>query len=310
LGKTRFGEVSEYHRLERPAAASTPTMSMEGKTCVITGATSGIGQAAAEALAASGARIIVVARSEARGATTIANLRKINPNASHTVHYADLSRVADTKRVAADIAAVAPRVDVLINNAGALFSYRRTTEEGLECTLALNHVSYFVLTHGLRQQLLSSAPARVINTSSAMHRRAHLDFDDLQFEHGYSGVYAYERSKLCNILFTRELARRLIGTGVTANTLHPGLVASRFGNSSGGLVAPIFRAMKLLLGVSVETGARTIVYLAASPDVAATSGRYFEKCRQVLPALQADDDQAAQRLWIATSKIAGVEWDR
>jgi NAD(P)-dependent dehydrogenase (short-subunit alcohol dehydrogenase family) len=143
-----------------------------------------------------------------------------------------------------------------------------------------------------------------------MHRRAHLDFDDLQFEHGYSGVYAYERSKLCNILFTRELAHRLTGTGVTANTLHPGLVASRFGNSSGGLVAPIFRAMKLLLGVSVETGARTIVYLASSPDVAAISGRYFEKCRPVLPALQADDDQAARRLWIATSKIAGVEWDR
>ena len=285
-------------------------MIMHGKTCVITGATSGIGQSAAEALAALGARIIVVARSKVRGTSTIARLRTIAPEIAHSVYYGDLSRLADMKRVGAEISSAEPRIDVLINNAGALFSSRRMTADGFECTFALNHLSYFVLTHGLRERLQAAIPARVINTASAMHKRSHINFDDLQGERGYNGVYAYERSKLCNILFTRELARRLAGTGITANAVHPGLVASRFGDRSGGLVSPIFRIIKLLFGVSTEYAAQTIVFLASSPDVATVSGSYFERCQPLLPATQAESDDDAKRLWDETEKLTGIDWAR
>jgi NAD(P)-dependent dehydrogenase (short-subunit alcohol dehydrogenase family) len=285
-------------------------MTMSGKTCVITGATSGIGQAAAETLAALGARIIVVARSKARGISTIAKLQTIAPDVTHSVFYGDLSRIPDMKRVAAEISGAVPRIDVLINNAGALFSRRQITVDGFELTFALNHLSYFVLTYGLRQRLLAAAPARVINTASAMHKRARLNFDDLQSERGYNGVYAYERSKLCNVLFTRELAGRLAGTAITANALHPGLVASRFGGHSGGLISPVFGIIKFLFGVSAERGARTIVFLASSPDVAKISGSYFERCRPVLPGLQAERDDDARRLWTETETLTGIDWNR
>jgi NAD(P)-dependent dehydrogenase (short-subunit alcohol dehydrogenase family) len=288
----------------------TAELSMHGKTCVITGATSGIGQAAAEALAALGARIIVVARSKARGTSTVAKLQAINPSVIHGVYYADLSRIADMKRVAAEISDSEPRIDVLINNAGALISSRHITVDGLERTFALNHISYFMLTHGLRERLLAAAPARVINTASATHKRAHLNFDDLQSKRSYNGVYAYERSKLCNVLFTRELARRVAGTGITVNALHPGLVASRFGDGSGGLVSPIFYIIKRLFGVSAEIGARTIVFLASAPEVAAISGNYFEKCQPVIPGRQAADDDDARRLWAETEKLSGINWGR
>jgi retinol dehydrogenase 12 len=281
---------------------------MHGKTCVITGATSGIGQAAAEALAALGARIIVVARNKARGTSTLAKLQAINPNVIHGIYFADLSRLADMKRVATEISHAESRIDVLINNAGALFSSRQITLDGLERTFALNHLSYFVLTHGLRERLLAPAHARVINTASATHKRAHLNFDDLQSKRSFNGVYAYERSKLCNVLFTREFARRVAGSGVTANALHPGLVASRFGDCSGGLISPIFYIIKHLFGVSTECGAHTIIFLASSPEVAAISGNYFERCQPVLPGRQAESDDDAQRLWTETEKLTGIDW--
>jgi len=210
---------------------------MRGKVVVITGATSGIGQVAAERLAGMGARVLLVARDRTRGAASLSRLRERGPGLAHRAHYADLSSVADTKRVAAEIAAAEPRIDVLINNAGALFNTRRVTADGLELTFATNHVAYAVLTHGLRACLMAGAPARVINTASDAHRRARLAFDDLQAARGYSGLKVYGRSKLCNILYTRELARRWAGTGVTANSLHPGFVATRFGDRSGGLLS-------------------------------------------------------------------------
>lgn len=281
---------------------------MLGKTCVVTGATSGIGQAAAFALAEKGARIVIVARNEKGANVTLARLRAINPNAAHQVYFADLSAISDMKRVAAEISAGEPRIDVLINNAGALFSYRETTSDGLERTFALNHLAYFVLTHGLKERFQGSSPARIVNTASAIHKRARLDLDDLQCLRAYDGVTAYERSKLCNVLFTRELARRLAGTRVTANSFHPGLVASRFGNRSGGLVAPLYFAIKAVFGTSAESGARTAVYLASSSEVTSISGQYFEKCREVLPGRQAEDDEAATRLWSETARIAGIDW--
>ena len=248
---------------------------MHGKVVVISGGTSGIGEVAAERLAGLGARLVLVARDRARGEATLARLRARGPGVAHVAHYADLSLIADTERVAAEIAAAEPRIDVLINNAGALFGRRRVTADGLELTFATNHMSYFLLTHGLRERLLASAPARVVNTSSAAHRRAALDFDDLQSTRGYRGFMAYSRSKLCNILYPRELARRSAGTGVTANCLHPGFVATRFGDASGGFFSFVVRASKKVFAISSEKGAETLVYLASSPEVATISGGYF-----------------------------------
>src|SRR5215470_5264863 len=235
---------------------------MQGKVVVITGATSGIGRIAAERLAAMGARLVLVVRDKARADATLADLRRARPGISHSVHYADLSRLAEMKRVAAEIAAAEPRIDVLVNNAGALFNSRQVTEDGLERTFALNHMSYLVVTHGLRERLIAAAPARVVNTASDAHKGARLDFEDLQSAHGYRGFKVYGRSKLCNILYTRELARRWAGTGVTANSLHPGFVATRFGDESGGLFSLVVRGAKLF-AISQEKGAETIVYLAS-----------------------------------------------
>jgi NAD(P)-dependent dehydrogenase (short-subunit alcohol dehydrogenase family) len=281
-------------------------VTLEGKTCVITGATSGIGQVAAERLAAMGARLVLIARDQARGEAMLRRLRARAPGPAHRVHYADLMQVAQVKRVATEIATAEPRIDILINNAGAIFSFRRLTPEGLERHFALNHLAYFVLSRGLREPLFAATPSRVINTASAAHQSAKLDFADLQFAKAYNGVSAYQRSKLCNILFTRELARRWAGTGVTVNCLHPGFVASRFGKESGGLLSLVLPAAQLF-AISPEEGAETIVYLASSPQVAEVTGRYFFKCRAITPAPQAEDDGAAERLWLESAKLAGVE---
>jgi NAD(P)-dependent dehydrogenase (short-subunit alcohol dehydrogenase family) len=282
--------------------------SMRGKVVVITGATSGIGRVAAEKLAAMGARMVLVARDPSRADATLARLREIDQAGNPTVHYADLSRLAEMKRVAAEIAATELRIDVLINNAGAMFGHRQVTADGLEMTFAVNHMAYFVLTYGLRQRLLGSAPARVVNTSSNAHKRSPLDFNDLQSARNYSGFMAYSRSKLCNILFTRELARRLAGKRVTANCLHPGFVDTRFADRSGGWFAQLIRLGKLG-ALSPEKGAETLVYLASSPEVADVTGQYFHKCRPKTPTVEAQDDSAARRLWSESARLAGIEED-
>jgi NAD(P)-dependent dehydrogenase (short-subunit alcohol dehydrogenase family) len=278
---------------------------MKGKVVVITGATSGIGQVAAEQLAELGARMVLVARDKTRGEAALARLSERGPGAVHSVHYADLSRVAEMKRVAAEIAAAEPRVDVLINNAGALFGSRQVTADGLELTFATNHVAYFVLTRGLLDRLTAAAPARVVNTSSDAHKGNRLDFNDLQFANNYSGFKVYGTSKLANILYTRELARRLAGTGVTANCLHPGFVATRFGDQSGGMLSVGVKLAKNF-AISPEKGAKTIVYLASSDEVANVTGKYFYKCREATPTREAQDDDAARRLWQETEKLSGV----
>jgi len=290
---------------------------MKGKVIVITGATSGIGQVAAEKLAGMGARIVQIARDRQRGEAAIERLRQLAPGIPHAIHYADLLRIAEMQRVAAEIAAREPRIDVLINNAGAMFGSRRLTEDGLERTFALNHMSYFVLTDGLRPRLAASAPARVVNTSSDAHQPFTLDFDDLQSEKAYRPNFfewmryggpafkVYGRSKLCNILFTRELARRLPGTRVTANCLHPGFVATRFGDESGGLMGFGIRVGKKF-ALTPEKGAETLVYLASSPEVAAVTGQYFYKCRPATLTAEAQNDDKARRLWQESERIAGV----
>jgi NAD(P)-dependent dehydrogenase (short-subunit alcohol dehydrogenase family) len=277
---------------------------MRDKTVVITGATSGIGQVAAERLAAMGARIVIVARDKARGEAAMAGLRRHGPGAAHAVHYADLSRIAEMKRVAAEIATAEPRIDVLINNAGALFTSRQVTEDGLERTFATNHMSYFVLANALRERLSAATPARLVNTASGAHRGKSLDFADLQSAQHYRPVEAYGRSKLCNILFTRELARRWAGGGVSVNCLHPGFVATRFGDGGGLLSLGI--GIGKLFALSPEKGAETIVYLASSPAVADVSGEYFYKCKPATPTAEARSDDSARRLWDESARIAGL----
>lgn len=277
---------------------------MRGKTVVITGATSGIGEVAAIRLAEQGARIVFVARDGKRADATLAKLRKANGAADHVAHLADLSLLAEQKRVAGEIAAE-PRIDVLINNAGALFNRRVETAEGLEMTFALNHMSYFTITSLLLGKLKATPGARIVSTSSRAHRRAKLNFDDLQARRSFSGFQVYGRSKLCNILFTRALAKQLAGSGVTANCLHPGFVATRFGDQSGGFLQRVVGVAKSLVAISQEDGAKTIIYLASSPDVALVSGEYFNECKIETPSAEARKDADAERLWQVSQKIAG-----
>jgi len=275
---------------------------MHGKTVVITGATSGVGEAAAEKLAAMGARIVGVARDRSRGDATLARLK----GNGHTMHYADLSRIAEMRRVAAEIAAAEPRIDVLINNAAAAVRQRRVTEDGLELTFATNHMAYFVVTHGLLPRLLASAPARILNTASMMHAWAKLDLDDLQSEKDFKGMDVYGRSKLANVMFTLELARRLEGTGVTVNCLHPGFVRTRLASEDDGRTNAF--GMSMAGAISPEEGSRTTVYVASSEEVAGVSGKYFNSCRVEELKKQAQDRDMAQRLWKETERLAGFSW--
>ncbi len=277
---------------------------MQGKVVVITGATSGIGEVAAQRLAGMGARLVLVARDKTRGEAAMTRLHDRNTEIAHSIHYGDLSRISEMKRLALEIAAAEPRIDVLINNAGAIFGSRRVTPDGLELTFATNHMAYFVLTIGLRERLFASAPARVVNTASNAHEGRKLNFDDLQSENDFSSLKAYGRSKLCNILFTHELSRRWSEKGVTANCLHPGFVATRFGDGSGGLISHALSLGKIF-AISPQKGAETIVYLASSPDVAHASGGYYYKCLLITPSKEARDDDDAKRLWVESAELAG-----
>jgi NAD(P)-dependent dehydrogenase (short-subunit alcohol dehydrogenase family) len=276
---------------------------MQNKTVAATGATSGIGAKAVEALARLGARVVFVARDRDRADATLAKLEAAAPGLGHRAYLADLSLMREVRRVGAEIAAAEPRIDVLVNNAGAIFAERRVTAEGLERTFALNHMSYFILTAALLDQLRAAPAGRIVSTASRAHRGASLDFDDLQGARSYNGWRAYQRSKLANILFTRELARRLQGAGVAANCLHPGFVASHFGDEAGGWTAPLLSLAKRF-AISPEQGADTIVHLASAPEVAEIGGEYFAKRRIDATSGAARDMDAARRLWETSEALA------
>ncbi len=278
---------------------------MQGKTVVITGATSGIGAVTATTLASQGAKIVFIARDRARGEQMLQQLRAISPGAGHLLHCADLSLLAEMKRVAATIADSEKKIDVLVNNAGAVFSKRELTSEGLERTFATNHMSYFVVTALLLRRLTETPGARIVNTASDAYKAAHLDFSDLQSARGYGAFGMYGRSKLMNVLFTRLLARRLAGTGVTANCHHPGFVATRFGDSGSGFMNFVLQTSKRF-ALTPEQGAQTMLYLATSTEVAGVTGTYFCKRKPAKLFRQARNDADAQRLWDVSAQIAGV----
>lgn len=268
---------------------------------LVTGANRGIGRATTEELARRGARVLMVCRNRERGEEALETIAREADARRLELLRCDLSVMSEVHDLVSRVEAGYPRLDVLVNNAGVYSDERRTTPDGLELQFAVNHMAPFLLTNLLRTTLESSAPSRVVIVSSDAHRRARLDFDDLQLETGYTGWKAYCRSKLANVLFTRELARRWEGTGVTANCLHPGTVSTRLLEEAFGLA----RFARPLLK-SPEEGARTPVYLAVSPEVEGVTGKYFRDCEPVEPSPAARDSGAARRLWEVSARLAGL----
>jgi NAD(P)-dependent dehydrogenase (short-subunit alcohol dehydrogenase family) len=270
---------------------------MSGKTCLVTGATNGIGKATAHALAQMGATVVIVGRNAQKTAQAVGEIRVASGNNNVDALLADLSSQQDVRRIAGEFKSRYPHLHVLLNNAGGTFTTRQLSVDGIEMTFALNHLAYFLLTNLLLDTLKASAPARIINVSSDAHSGGKIDFDNLQGELSYSGFGPYGNSKLANILFTTELARRLEGTGVTVNALHPGLVNTGFGKNNPGLLMKIMGAIIPLIARSPEKGAKTSVYLASSPEVQNISGKYFVDCKVTQPAPQAADRAVARKLW-------------
>ncbi len=279
---------------------------MQGRVCLITGATSGIGLESARALASQGAHVVLVGRDKGRGEAALAEVRRTSPEAKLELLQADLTSLASVRALAEDFQRRHSRLDVLLNNAGLIITERKVTADGFEATLATNHLSHFLLTHLLLDMLKASGAARVVNVSSQAHRVGSLDFlDDLHAERGYSGMKVYGNSKLANILFTRSLAKRLAGTKVTANSLHPGVVRTGFGLNNQGFFSTLVKLTAPFM-LTAEGGARTSVYLASSPEVEGVTGKYFMKCREAKESAAARNDAAAERLWEKSAELTGV----
>jgi len=266
---------------------------MAGKICLVTGATSGIGLETARGLAERGAHVVLVGRDGERAHRTA---EALGGPGKVDFMIADLLSLAAAQGLASAFKARYERLDVLINNAGGLFTERELTAEGFERTWALNHLSYFVLTLELADLLKASAPARIVNVASRAHSRARLDFNNLQGERSFGGMRQYERSKLANVMFTAALARRLKLDGVTANSLHPGVVATGFGNDASGAIKIALRLFRPLF-IAPAAGAATSIYLATAPEVEEVSGRYFAKSREVAPSAASQDIDIQEELW-------------
>jgi NAD(P)-dependent dehydrogenase (short-subunit alcohol dehydrogenase family) len=278
---------------------------MLGRTVLVTGATGGIGRATAEALSDLGARVGIVGRDRDRTERAAADIRR-STGREVDVFVADMSAQAEVRRLAAEVLATYPRLDVLVNNVGGYWAHRHVTADGLEHTFALNHLAPFLLTDLLLPRLRASAPARVVTVSSGAQSMGRIDLDDLQGAEKYDGQKAYNQSKLANVLFTYELARRLEGSGVTANVLHPGVVRTAFGQED-----PV-RWMKLLLPLvrpflkSPEQGAATSVHLASAPELAGVTGTYFANKQPKKSSERSYDEQTSRRLWAVSTQLVGL----
>lgn len=273
--------------------------------CMVTGATSGIGLATAQALAQKGKRVVLIGRDPGKCATTVTRIKQETGNPSVTFILADLSVQAQVYALAEEYKRRYSRLDVLVNNAGGFFTKRRLTDDGIEMTFALNYLSMFLLSNLLLDNLEASAPARIVNVSSEGHRTARLDFDNLYGELRYQGMQAYGQAKLAVVLFTYELARRLEGTQVTVNALHPGFVATNIGKNDGWR-SRIFALVMKLFAVSPEEGAETSIYLAASNEISGETGKYFIKKTEVASAPATYDQATARQLWDISVQMTGL----
>lgn len=287
------------------SAAALPDLS--GRTILITGGNSGIGKATAAALARGGAGVVITARNLQRGEEAAEEIRS-TARGTVEVRELDLARLESVRSFAKSFLADHPRLDVLILNAGLTTAKREVTEDGFEMHFQVNHLAHFLLTHLLRERLIESAPARVVVVASSAHRQAgKLDFDDLQSEKGFIGLRVYARSKLANVMFARELARRLDGTGVTVNSVHPGTVRTGWGaDGDAGRLLSLGLFLARWWFLSPEQGAATSIYLAASPEVEGKTGGYYARRRLQEPAPAARDDAAARRLWEVSEQLLGL----
>jgi NAD(P)-dependent dehydrogenase (short-subunit alcohol dehydrogenase family) len=282
------------------------------RTCLVTGATSGIGLETAVGLARAGARVLIAGRSAERGARARDEIARRSAGGPVELLIADLAALSDVRKLAAEVLARCEALHVLVANAGVVNTRRRVTVDGFEETFAVNHLAHFLLANLLRERLERSAPARVVVVASEAHRFGRLDLGDLQFERAYrglplvSGMRVYGASKLANLLFAAELARRLEGTGVTVNSVHPGAVATRLGQNNGALGRALTRLLAPLF-LTPAQGAATSLYAASAPELEATSGRYFVRSREARPSAAARDAAAARRLWDASAALVGLE---
>jgi retinol dehydrogenase-14 len=284
----------------------TTTSSMAGKTVLITGGTGGIGKATAIGLASMGARVGMTGRDRPRAEAAATSIARESGNAAVDVFVADMSSQTEVRRLAGDVLAAYPRLDVLINNVGGFWAHRHVTADGLEHTFALNHLAPFLLTDLLLERLTASAPARIVTVSSGAQSMGRIDFDDLMGERAYSGQRAYNQSKLANVMFTYELSSRLQGTGVTATVLHPGVTSTGFGGEDmtrgwGPLIAVLRPFMR-----SPRRGAETSVFLASSPDAEGVSGRYFADRKARGSNKSAYDTATTARLWRLSAELVGI----
>jgi retinol dehydrogenase 14 len=276
-----------------------------GRTVLVTGGTGGIGRATALGLAAMGAHVAIVGRDRARTEAAAREIREAG--GGHVDAFvADMSSQAEVRRLAAAVLEALSRIDVLVNNVGGYWDTRHVTADGLERTFALNHLAPFLLTHLLLERLRQSAPARVVTVSSGAHTMGRIDFDDLGGERSYSGMRAYSQSKLANLLFTYELARRLDAGGVTANALHPGMVRTGFGAEDAGSLQRLFTPLMRPFMKSPAQGAATSIYLASSPELLGVTGCYFAGSRRKESSKRSHDGATAERLWQVSAELVGI----
>jgi NAD(P)-dependent dehydrogenase (short-subunit alcohol dehydrogenase family) len=280
------------------------------KTVLVTGATSGIGLEASLALARRGARVVMVGRDRARMASAQARVEAGSGSKQVSSLLCDFSSQAAIRELAAAVRSACPRLDVLVNNAGGVNKARRLTADGIESTFAVNHLGPFLLTNLLLDLVVKSAPARIVTVSSIGHRRGTIDFDDLGYERGYSIMRAYTRSKLANVLFAAELARRLAGTGVTSNSIHPGSVDTNIWSGAPLWAKPIIQLLFRPFFISAEQGGSYVVDLVARPDLAEVTGRYWEESRMVDPSPAGRDEALARRLWDVSAAMVGLSVPR
>ena len=280
---------------------------IDGKVCVVTGSNSGIGRETAKALASMGAYVVMVTRSKERGTEAREAIIKETGNREVDLLICDLSIMSEVESLAEVITENYRHLDLLINNAGAVFSKRKVTPEGFENTFAVNYLAPFKLTHQLVPLLKYSAPSRVVNLSSGLYRRAHVNLEDLQSTKNYEGMKAYQNSKLMVLLFTYELARRLTGTGVTVNAVQPGFVATNLGRNTGSLISSIMFRLVRPLQLSPKEGAQTSIYAATSPELEGVTGRCFAKSSEVETSPESYDEDLQRRLYEKTLSLLNIE---